>query len=446
MERERSIGVVGGGPAGLTAAYRLARRGARVVVMEEREHLGGRAMTDEMDGYRVDPGAQLFGSMYTRLRRLASEIGLGGELVGSPGRDALWRGGRAHEVVYGSVTSMLASGGLPWGTKMRLGTTYVPFLTRHRGSLDIHAPERAAFAGLDGETIAAWGRREIGDDFVEHLVYPQLAAYHGALPEETSAALYHTLARHGMDLHLYTLCRGAGSLTEELARRVREMGGEVRTGARVTAVGIGAAGGTRVEGDGWAESFDGVVVAAPAPVAARVLAGGPPQLSDWLHGVRYRPAVSLALLLDRPAGARFFGLSFPRSTARSVSAVCVQENRGGDLVPPGRGLLVAFARPDVSGDLVDRPASDVLDAMLPDLQRAFPRLGSSVTRARVYRWEHGQPVFPPHYLGKLAAFRGGGIEGDAPLALAGDYLLFPAVEGAVSTGDDAAVRLMDRLA
>lgn len=436
--------MVGGGPAGLAAAFRAAQRGARVVVMEERPELGGRACTDELDGFRIDPGAQLFGSMYTRFSGLASELGLRGELVRSSGRDALWRGGRAHEVVYGSVASMLASGGLPWGTKIRLGTTYVPFLTRHAGALDVHHPERAASAGLDSETIAEWGRREIGPEFVEYLVYPQLAAFHGVLPEETTEGLYHILAHHGMDVALQTLWRGSGSFAAELARQISEMGGEVRTGAAAARVELGGEA-VRVQGDGWVEEFDGVVMAAPAPVAADLIAHGPPQLGEWLSAVRYRPAVSLALLLDRPVGVRYFGLSFPRAVASGVSAVCVQENRGGELVPPGRGLMVAFARPDVAGELLHAPGKDVLAALMPDIARAFPDLERSVSRARVYRWEHGHPVFYPHYLGRLAAFRGGGIEGDARVTLAGDYLLFPAIEGAVATGEDAAVRLLRRL-
>lgn len=438
------IAVVGGGAAGLTAGHRLSRSGAHVVVFEENDYVGGRARTDVLDGWRVDPGAQLFGSRYTRFSDLVSEVGLRGELVRSPGRDALWRSGRAHEVVYGSVTSMLASGGLTWGTKMRLGTTYVPFLTRHSGALDLHAPERIAAAGLDTESIAEWGGREIGDSFVEHLVYPQVAAFHGALPEETSAGMYHVLAKQGLDVALYALRRGSGSLAEALTSRILELGGEVRTGAAVERVSAGDAG-VELEGAGWTDSFDGAIVAVPAPVAAEIVRGAPPQLHDWLDGVRYRPAVSLALLLREPVGVPYFGLSFPRDSSPLISALCVEENKGGDLVPEGRGLLVAFARPDVAGELMHFSAEKILAMMLPAIDRAFPGVQRQVERARVYRWEHGQPVFYPGYLGRLAAFRGGGIEGDAPIALAGDYLLFPAIEGAVATGSDAADRLLERL-
>lgn len=438
------IAVVGAGPAGLAAALRLQRGGARVVVLEARDRVGGRCWTDAVDGFLVDPSVQLFGSMYSHLFRLARETGIGERLVRSPGRDAIWRDGRAHEVVYGSVASMLATGGLPLRSKMRLGTTYVPFLARHDGVLNLHEPWRASFAGLDGESIAAWGRREMGSDFVEYLAYPQLAAYYGALPEETSAGFYHILASYGRDVSVFAVRGGAGALCEALAARVREQGGELRLERPVGRVepagpGVVVAGGT------GEEEFDGAVLAVPAPAARAVLARVPDPLAGWLGDVRYRAAVSLALLLDRPADVRYFGLSFPRAGGRLLSTVCVQENKAGGLVPAGGGLLVAFAAPDAAADLADASPREVLDALLPDLRRALPGVESSITRARVYRWTEGHCQFYPGYLGRLAAFRGGGIEGDLAIALAGDYLLSPTVEGAVATGEQAAERLLGRL-
>lgn len=441
---ERKIAVVGAGPAGLSAAFHLQRAGARVVVLEASDGVGGRTRSDTWEGCRVDSGAQLIASMYTRTLELLRALGLHGAVVRSPGRDALWRGGRANEVVYGSVASMIASGGLPLAIKVRLGTTYVPFLTRHAGVLDLHAPERAAFAGLDSASIAEWGEREIGRDFVDLLVYPQLAAYYGATPEETSAGFYHALARHGMDVSVFALRGGIGVLAETLAARVTERGGEVRTGVAVRRVRL-AEGRASMAGEGWEEEFDGAVLATPAPVTRGILVDPFPPLAAWLDEVRVRPALTLALRLDRALGARYFGLSFPREWSSVVSAVCVEENKGADLVPPGEGLLLAIATPDAAGELIDAEARTVLDRMLSDLGRALPELPARVRRARVYRWEDGNPVFYPGYLGRLAAFRGGGIEGDAPLALAGDYLYSPSVEGALTSGLTAAERLLRRL-
>jgi oxygen-dependent protoporphyrinogen oxidase len=438
------VAVVGGGPAGLSAARRLQRAGARVVVFEAEGWLGGRTRTDRLDGFTIDAGAQLFGSMFARVFDLVRDAGLEDQLVRTSGRDALWRAGRAHEVVYGSVGSMLASGGLPWRTKMRLGTTYVPFLQRHSDALDLHSPELAAAAGLDRESIAQWGLRVMDADFTEHLVYPQLSAYYGALPEETSAGLYHTLANYGIDVTVHALRDGAGSLCEHLAERVRASGGEVRAGRRVSEVEIGVAG-VRLSTAEGSEDFAGVVVAVPAPTALEILRGAPDPLVDWLRGVRYRPAVTLALLLDRPLGTRYFGLSFAREASRSVVAACVEENKVSSMVPAGAGLLVAFARPDVAPGLVEEEPRQILDAMLPDLRRAFPGIDESITRARVYRWRVGNPVFYPGFLERLGEFRRRELEGGGRAAVAGDYQYVSSVEGAVTAGAAAAERLVARL-
>ena len=440
------VAIIGGGLSGLAAAWRLHRSGVPVVVMEAEQWVGGRTRTDRLDGYAIDAGAQLFGSMFTRFAALVKEVGLREQLVRAPGRDALWRDGRAHEVVYGSVTSMLASGGLPWRTKMRLGTTYVPFLQRHSDALNLHAPELSAAAGLDRESIAEWGERQMDRDFTDHLVYPQLSAYYGALPEETSSGLYHTLAHHGIDVSVHALSSGAGSLCERIAALIGAEGGEVRLGEVVEEVELRPTAATVSVRDGAdAAEFRGVVLATPAPVTTRLLRGAPDTLVEWLAGVRYRPAVTLALLLERPLGVRYFGLSFARDSARSVVAACVEENKASALVPPGAGLLVCFARPDRAPDLVEREPREILDAMLPDLEKAFPGLGSRVTRARVYRWRTGNPVFYPGYLQRLGEFRRGGVEGEGPAVITGDYLYVSSAEGAVTAGLQAAERLLRRL-
>ena len=440
----KRVVVVGGGLAGLTAALDLQSAGADVVVLEKGETLGGRAKTDQIDGYHIDPSAQLFGSMYTRYRALVDRLGLSDRLVRSPGRDALLKSGRAQEVVYGSASSMLASRAIPFGTKVRLGTTYLPFLTKHSAHLDQHCPEKAVAAGLDEETIAAWGEREMGKDFVDYLVYPQLAGYYGSLPEETGAALYHILARYGVDVTVYAVRGGAGGVADEAGSRIREAGGEVRTGTRVSAVGL-VDGGVRVTTDTGEEAFDAAVIATPADDALRILGSSEIAIAAWLQGVRTRGAVSVAFLMDKPADVRFFGLSLPRAESTTLSTISVQENKGGELVPEGRGALVAFVRPDVVAELIDLDSQQIVDAVLPDIERGFPGAQSSVRRARVYRWAGGNPIFYPGYLRHLTRHRSGEVEGEGPIALAGDYLYMPSVEGAVVAGADAARRIVKRI-
>src|SRR5258708_28929994 len=56
ITRERPVVVLGGGPAGLTAGYLLAKQGKQVIVLESTDQVGGIARTEVRDGYRFDLG------------------------------------------------------------------------------------------------------------------------------------------------------------------------------------------------------------------------------------------------------------------------------------------------------------------------------------------------------------------------------------------------------
>src|SRR6266705_1200226 len=75
--------VLGGGPAGLTAAYLLAKAGRPVVVLEAEEQVGGLAKTVEIDGYRFDLGGHRFFTKSLEVDMLWHEI-LGEEFLLRP--------------------------------------------------------------------------------------------------------------------------------------------------------------------------------------------------------------------------------------------------------------------------------------------------------------------------------------------------------------------------
>jgi oxygen-dependent protoporphyrinogen oxidase len=433
--------VVGAGAAGLAAAWTLVQAGVRVEVLERRERPGGRLRTERFADALVEVGAQFLASHQVETRRIAREIGAADLIVPAPGRDALWRRGRAHPIQYGSVTSMLTSGALPTGLKLRMASRYVPFLHRHGGALNPNDARPAAAAGLDGESIADWGREHLGDDFVELLARPQTAAYYGSEPETTSAALYHSLASAALDLRLSWVRGGMGELARRWADAIVERGGALRCGAEVAAV---RARGDRyvVEPGGADAGYAAAVVATPAPVAARLLDGEP--IAALLSAVEAAPSALAAVALGGPWRPGWFGLGLPRSEpGGSVLAVVASAaGRVRESSPAHDRVALLFPAPEATRAASSNAPAAAFEAWWPAAREKVG--GAAPERARVYRETWGHSLFPPGFGARLAALRD--AQGPGALRLAGDYLVSPSVEGAVRSGIEAAQGVLRALA
>lgn len=434
------VAVVGSGPAGLAAAWRLTESGHRVVVHDRHRLPGGLMRSDEIEGAVVDVGVQLFSSTYTSLIRLVREVGLGSSLVRVAGRDAIWRGGRAHTISYGSVASMATSSAFPGRLKLRLASTYLPYLARRCRHLDANDPAGTGGAALDDESIAEWGLRELGESFVELMAYPFLGAYHGGVPEATSAAFYHSLARVAMDVELLGVMGGTGRIAFGVMDAVQARGGAMRLGQAVRSVESSARGASLRLEDGEDLEYDAVVVATPA-AEARVLLGGAAELTGWLERVVAAPFVSMAVVTERPVRTGWFGLAVPRieRPGDRLVAACVEAKKAQGMVPEGVGLIVAFPAPARVPALLEAAPDRTPPEILPVLDQTFGDVSRRAKVVKVYRHMEGHTQFYPGYIRHLLEFREAWLP--ARVALAGDYLVAPTVEGAVVSGERAAVRI-----
>ena len=71
---QESVVIIGAGPAGLTTAYELAKRGVTSTVLEASEQVGGLARTANYRGYRFDIGGHRFFSKVPLINDLWQEI------------------------------------------------------------------------------------------------------------------------------------------------------------------------------------------------------------------------------------------------------------------------------------------------------------------------------------------------------------------------------------
>jgi phytoene dehydrogenase-like protein len=89
---QTGVVVVGGGMAGLTTACYLARAGVDVSVIEKASYLGGRAATQDFDGFRFNRGGH---ALYTggAASRVLEELGVSYD-YGIPKRTFVMQGGK----------------------------------------------------------------------------------------------------------------------------------------------------------------------------------------------------------------------------------------------------------------------------------------------------------------------------------------------------------------
>ena len=123
------VGVLGGGPAGLTAAYVLAKQGRRHVVFEADALVGGIARTEVRDGYRFDLGGHRFFTKAPEVELLWHEV-LGDELLVRPRKSRIYYNRRYldYPLAAGNVVKSLGPVELT-----RAVASYGAALTRRRG-------------------------------------------------------------------------------------------------------------------------------------------------------------------------------------------------------------------------------------------------------------------------------------------------------------------------
>ncbi|GAB3158671.1 protoporphyrinogen oxidase [Myceligenerans halotolerans] len=164
--------VVGGGIGGLVAAWELAGRGVRAVVLEADERAGGPirgAVFGSLPGVPVDLGAESFAVRGGAVERLVEELGL---RVEAPAAFGAW-GFAAGKAFPLPAAGVLGIPSRPWAADVRRAVGWRGVL---RGSLDRMLPRRFA----DFDDLGALARSRLGRRITDRLVGAVAAGVHSA--------------------------------------------------------------------------------------------------------------------------------------------------------------------------------------------------------------------------------------------------------------------------
>lgn len=404
--------IVGGGIAGLAAAWELHARGCRPLVLEQRERPGGVIFTERADGFVIDAGPDALLAQKPAGLALARELGLGDRLVPSQQRTAfvLWRG----RLVPLPDASQL---GLP----TRLRALAASRLLSWRGKLRLVLEPLVPRGDRADEAIGAFIGRRFGREVMERIAEPLLAGIHaGDVNRLSMRALFPRLVEaehtHGSVLRglrsrhapaaagsaFVSLPGGLGELVAALVDRLPP--GTVRCSA--PAIRIDGRGPYRVEAPGGPIDARALVLAVPAWAAASLLDPIDEPLAAFCRSIPYVSTATVALgFRRRDVGHPLRGSGFvvPRAERRAPLAVTWVSSKWAGRAPEGTVLLRVFyggARDPDALAATDEDLQQAAVAVLAPLLdlRADPIL------VRVYRWPRGTAQYEVGHLERLAAF------------------------------------------
>jgi len=440
--------VVGAGFAGLSAAVRLTQHGARVLVLEARARLGGRAtaFADRDTGELVDNGQHVLLGCYTETLAFLGAIGASSNVRVEPRLSVtiIDRAGRRSRLECPALPSPLhvLAGILEWDAltwRDRLSALQMagPIKQARR----TFRPGAAMIAASPGETVEAWLVRNGQTARIREILWEPLAV--AALNQPIDQAAAPPFARvlaemFGADAEAAAIVLPAKPLHLMYAEPAREYiesrGGSVRAGApaRIT-LGSGAVPSLEVESlhVRWRPYV--IVSAVPWFALRELIAGDTATLADVLgraSQMTSSPIVTVNLWFDRDVladvQAPFVGLP-----GRSMQWVFDKRVVfGGDashlsLVSSGASPLVTLT----NEALIARAHDELLDA-IPAVRSAALVRATVVREPRAtFSLAPGQPARP----GVVTPVRG--------LFLAGDWIdtgLPATIESAVRSGHWAA--------
>ena len=297
---EGRVAVIGGGPAGMTAAYELAKGGVDVEVFEAAGQVGGMARSINLWNQKVDIGPHRFFSSDRRVNELWLEVvGRDYRMVNRLTR--IYYGGKFYYYPLRPFNALLNLG--PWQAALCMGS---------------FARERLSPTPADG-TFTTWvtnrfGRRlfeiffktyseklwGISCDDLDSDFAAQRIKKLSLLEAVKNAVLPSKEQRHKtlVDQFAYPL-EGTGMVYERMAQRTEEMGGQVRLNAPVRRVLVQDGRATGIElMDGEERRYNHIVSTMPITLLVRGLDGVPGSVRDAAHSLRFRNTIIVFLRVE----------------------------------------------------------------------------------------------------------------------------------------------------
>ena len=436
------VAIVGGGIAGLSAAFELqkahaSRADVEYTLFESRDRLGGSLASEDTNGIVLERGPDSFLSEKPAGAELCRELGLGDQLV--PSNDA-------NRKTYIVVKNRLVP--LPDGLMFLIPTKLVPTAlsglfspaTKIRMALELLHPPRPS--GQD-ESVAALVERHFGKEAVDRLADPLLSGIYGGDATQLSArTVLPKLVE--METQYGSLTRGMLAAHKQMREKMAAMraastngGGGAQGQAGTRAAGprsifttlkgglqqmvdalearlnprwvrkSTAVTGLERDGTGWRlrigdanEFYDAVILASQSWAAGKLLATTDAALGDELSAIPYSSSITVNLVFDEAQLGRLpdgFGFLVPAVEGRAMLACTFVHRKFVGRTPAGKAVLRAFLGGAKNETLLDQSDEVLIATVRRELSEILgarvvgPHIPTEATQ--VSRWRRAMAQY-----------------------------------------------------
>jgi protoporphyrinogen oxidase len=389
------VGIIGGGVAGLAAAYHLTKEGHFAEVFEVAPFLGGQASTFDVFGGQLERGYHHLFVSDTEISDLIQELGLGGKLAWLESTVGFYHGGKIWD--FASPMDLLRFKPLPFLDRIRVG--FWTFILQKTKS----------YSKFEGVTARDWLSKRMGRRGYEVIWEPLLRGKFGEFYDKIgmtwiwNKVTLRVASRKGAGQveHLGYPMGSFGEVIEVLAERIAQQGGVVHTSASVTQIVDADGSATTMEvqlegGETERREYDAIIATTPSYVFTRLAPAMPPEYQSKLEDVDYLSAVLMVLVMDRPFTNKYWmNIADPNMP---FVALIEHTNLIDKELYGGKHILYISNYPSRDNELYQMSGDELMDLFVPHLQKINPDFERSwVIEYHHHRVDGAQPIVGVNY-------------------------------------------------
>ena len=435
----KRVAVIGGGPAGCSAAHFLQRAGHHVTLFERGDAVGGRTRTHREDGFPLDTGAGFFTNFYPLLRRMIRDQNLKKEVQTLFRETTMVRDAERAVLRIGSAASFMGFPFLSTTEKLQM-LRVTSYLTLQRPCLDLVDPLK--LAAIDNETTEQWALRALNQNIYDTVIRPGVESFWYFSCAESSAAMTRALQARAANAKFYTFKDGMDTICTNLSKGI-----DTRLNSAVLFIEpYRERHSLRLDNKAWVDDLDGIVLATTAPIALQIIRKLPrdaisSHVRNYLQSQHYVSHIHAAYRLPKSACDKLGPSTVPCGPGQHAIAAVARNSLkypGGTGAPEGEEILSVFLTESGSRLVADYDDDGVYEQTWELTRLMLPELPESATPYKLIRRPYAIPIPQVGRYKQAVLFQS---EQRAPIVFAGDYLTTATVEGALRSGKTAAERL-----